>query len=209
MRGGDTYAAAEEGHGVTEASFMGALARKYGMALGSFDLPSEAQWECACRAGTQSGLYSGEELPAAAEHYRTSKQTEAVAQLDGLAVYWKTSTAGGASMEAGTKAPNNYGLYDMYGNVGEMCLDKVAPWGKYNATTHNLANETTVDPVLSPGNSGTYRAMKGGTSDNYMTYAVGLLGFRSAARKPVGTTANARQIGFRACFNPAAAAVAE
>lgn len=65
-----------------------------------FTLPTEAQWEYACRAGS-TGDYAGD--------------------LDKMAWYEKTSN--GLVQVTGQRQPNAWGLYDMHGNVGEWCLD--------------------------------------------------------------------------------------
>ncbi len=65
-----------------------------------YTLPTEAQWEYACRAG-KTGPYAGE--------------------LERMAWYYNNSR--GKTHPAGQKAPNAFGLYDMHGNVYEWCLD--------------------------------------------------------------------------------------
>jgi formylglycine-generating enzyme required for sulfatase activity len=65
-----------------------------------FRLPFEAEWEYACRAGTNDDRYG---------------------ELDDIA--WYRGNSGGQSHGVGRKSPNNWGLYDMLGNVWEWCWD--------------------------------------------------------------------------------------
>ena len=84
-----------------------------------FSLPTEAQWEYAARGGK----YSHDYLFAGSDYY------EEVA-------YCKETSNGYAFTKVGSLAPNELGLYDMSGNVFEMCLDE---WGDYSA-------DSQVDP---------------------------------------------------------------
>ena len=78
-----------------------------------FDLPTELQWEYACRAGTNTDLNSGKKL--------TSNQNYICPNLD--EVGWYAGNADNTSHEVGQKKPNAWGIYDMHGNVAEWCRD--------------------------------------------------------------------------------------
>lgn len=68
-----------------------------------YRLPTEAEWEYACRSGTTTEFYWGENLNG-----------------DYL---WYSSNSNGKCHYVGTKLPNNFGLYDMRGNLFEWCND--------------------------------------------------------------------------------------
>jgi formylglycine-generating enzyme required for sulfatase activity len=68
-----------------------------------FRLPTEAEWECACRAGTTTRYYWGDKYD---ESY-----------------LWCEENSGGKSHPVATKKPNAWGLYDMSGNMQEWCND--------------------------------------------------------------------------------------
>lgn len=97
-------------------SFMGRLRSKVNML---FDLPTEAQWEYACRAGSGHALpqgdYSDVELKRIARYWGNSGY-DSRAPSDGKGGY-KYATAVGSYLE------NAWGLYDMLGNVAEQCRD--------------------------------------------------------------------------------------
>jgi formylglycine-generating enzyme required for sulfatase activity len=79
-------------------------------AAGGYRVPSEAEWEYACRAGS-AGVRYGE--------------------LDEIA--WYGGNSGGEVHDVATKAPNAWGLYDLIGNVWEWCWDVYDPgvYGPY------------------------------------------------------------------------------
>ena len=84
-------------------SFMGVLRAKTG--LQELDLPTEAQWEYACRAGTTT-------------EYNTGDGETALKNAG-----WYSDNANNTSHAVGLKTANAWGLYDMHGNLLEWCLD--------------------------------------------------------------------------------------
>ena len=82
---------------VDASSFLGRLREKTGL---DFDLPTEAQWEYACRAGTTTKYYWGDTKNGAYAWY-----------------------SGSEAHPVGTRLPNAWGLYDMNGNGFEWCRD--------------------------------------------------------------------------------------
>ena len=103
------------------ASFLGVLRTKTDCS--GFDLPTESQWENACRVGSISALNNGANLANA----------NGDPSLNLLGRYYENGWNGNAWSESSSTAittarvgsfmPNAYGLYDMHGNVSEWCLD--------------------------------------------------------------------------------------
>lgn len=100
IRGSSVGAGWPSSSAVDASSFLGKLRARTGL---DFDLPTEAQWEYACRAGTTTTFSYGDSVNGS--------------------YMWYYSNSSSKSHEVGTKSPNPWGLYDMHGNVWEWCLD--------------------------------------------------------------------------------------
>ena len=143
-----------DGHEVDSGSLLQKLRTRTGL---EFDLPTEAQWEFACRAGTRSELNNGMEATTA----------------NGNLVSWNSDNSGGHRHRVGLKTANAWGLYDMHGNVWEICLDRHP--GSSSATywmndmNYRAGSDVLVDPV-GPSTGTTVSARGGGYNNGANNY---------------------------------------
>ncbi len=139
---------------------------------GRVELPTEAEWEWACRAGTTSEYHFGDVLNTDLANYNGQSS-------------WNGSPMGKnrkATKNVGLYPSNPWGLYDMHGNVWEWCSDW---YGEYSA-----GDQT--DPQ--GRSNGQYRVLRGGSWNDFPEYC------RAAVRywsEPAGRFIN---FGFRVCF---------
>ena len=131
----------------------------------TWELPTEAQWEHACRAGTTTSLNTGKEV--------SSNECEAMSEVgryrgNGGGTQWSVNFG-----KPGLYCPNNWGLYDMHGNAPEICLDLYNE-GTYLFGTYEEFDNVT-DPVGWP--TGSQHTVRGGTANSWAGEC------RSAARK--------------------------
>ncbi|MBW4653295.1 MAG: SUMF1/EgtB/PvdO family nonheme iron enzyme [Kaiparowitsia implicata GSE-PSE-MK54-09C] len=126
-----------------------------------YRLPSEAEWEYACRAGTTTPFHFGETI------------TTELANYDGNQTYGDAPTGAyrRQTTDVGTFSANAFGLYDMHGNVWEWCLDH---W-------HDIYSDAPTDgsPWLS-SNENSARLLRGGSWSNSPRFCRSAVRFRSA-----------------------------
>lgn len=144
-----------------------------------FDLPTDAQWEYAARAGGTSLIWGD---------FTWSINT--FAKYDYYYSNSKKHTAANGYPEGdgyqhghpvGSKLPNGFGLYDMLGNVCEICLD---------VYTKDLGAAEATDPVVS---SGSNRVRRGGNFNNASTTA----NLRATYRTSIASNSSDHKIGYR------------
>jgi formylglycine-generating enzyme required for sulfatase activity len=177
---------------VGSESFLGLLRARTGL---SFDLPTEAQWEYACRAGTRGALHDGTANLVSSSSYQ---YVDALARCTANRIGTISSAVDveNGTAKVGSYLPNAWGFYDMLGNVHELCLD----WFQLD-----LGTTTAIDPVgpvassFDPGQTGGYeygRVLKGGSLD------VPAWSLRSAYRRAFLEDDNGNYtVGFRLALN--------
>jgi eukaryotic-like serine/threonine-protein kinase len=123
----------------------------------TYRLPSKAEWEYACRAGTTTPFYFGETI------------TTELANYGGVKNFISKSPKSKYRQETtpvGIFPPNTFGLYDMHGNVWELCQDS---W-------HDNYNDAPTDGSAWIDDNNQYRLLRGGSWGDAPSYC------RSAVR---------------------------
>ena len=160
----------KRGHAVDMTSFLGVFRAKTGLA---FDLPTEAQWEYACRAGTTTALNSGENLTSWDDEnlsmnevgrYKYNGGQEAQEMIFNTMSLGLCNTTIGTA-KVGSYRPNAWGLYDMHGNVMEWCLDWFAPYDIFVIDGEIWVLEDPEgpdDPIITETETRPVRVLRGG-----------------------------------------------
>ena len=138
------------------SSILGRLNARVG--LMTFDLPTDAQWEYACRAGTTTTLYDGTESGYGGSSAAGYERAKVLA--------WMPDNSDGHPHEVGLKPANAWGLYDMLGNMREWCRDGNAAYAN---------DDDVADPVLSGSfimrggsyHDGTYNCTSSARNDSH------------------------------------------
>ncbi len=138
-----------------------------------FSLPTEAQWEYACRAGTTSAWASGDQLDPSRANFSVNPPVRA-------------ANAVGSAARVGRYPANAWGLHDMHGNVWEWCRD----W--YHDTLPGGLDPDRSDTRGTPNRDGSYsRVRRGGAWIESAEFC------RSASRLPYEPSRSSDHIGFR------------
>ena len=140
-----------------------------------YRLPTEAEWEYACRAGTRTPFSTGNNITTSLANYNGNYP---YIGAEGMYGAYREKTA-----VVGSFAPNPWGLHDMHGNVVEWCWDW---YGKY-------ASGSQTDPV--GASSGSERVLRGGSWYSAAQYV------RSAYRHGSTPTYRSYDLGFRVARN--------
>ena len=183
-------------HEVDSRGFLGQL-RAALDGTPKIDLPTEAQWEYACRAKSTTDWYNGNDCATASwdsspsllnkiARYARNHGYGPDGKIIGNADYAATLGTSNGTARVGSYLPNAWGLYDMTGNVWEWCLDVYA----------GFTSEDQTEPTGPAGSSNSSRSLRGGavTSPAY--------GTRTAIRlsKAPWFETGGGVIGFRLCL---------
>ncbi len=157
-----------------------------------FDLPTEAVWEYACRAGTTNDFNSGLNFTTESDIAllgRTSLESQTGSPSPADSIYYLTSAEGGSAI-VGSYRPNAWGLYDMHGNIMEMCLDR------YVDDVTGFTGDDPWGPELPEGvDKDFYRVGRGGAF-----YLKGNACYSSVRTNMYGNNSNTSYIGIRLCL---------
>ncbi|MHC4641530.1 MAG: formylglycine-generating enzyme family protein, partial [Planctomycetota bacterium] len=107
-----------------------------------YRLPTEAEWEYACRAGTTTPFYTGETINTSQVNFNG----------DPISGYVTKGIDRGRTTSVGSFQPNGFGLYDMHGNVWEWCIDWYAEdYYKVSPSTDPQGPPTGMSRVIRGG----------------------------------------------------------
>lgn len=154
------------------------------------ELPTEAQWEYACRGGTSTPWATGATPESLIDFANLADGASAADFPDGLPTHEGWDDGHAIDAPVGSFRPNAFGLYDMHGNVSEWCRE---PLERYSEPTEPGTGErhvsTTTDEL--PGDHPASRVHRGGTAYSMAS------GLRAARRAFEAATAFSTTLGLR------------
>ena len=187
--------------GASSERFMGVLRRRTGLA---FDLPTEAQWEYACRAGTTGLYYDNRFTESTIQNY--CRAINGSTTIGATITPNRNDDTTKGTAKVGSYDPNPWGFYDMYGNVAEICGDGNPYNDGCNSTCQsdfdNYAGDyidprgpvqKTSNPTASPSNG--FPARGGAHNQSYPSSHM-----TSVSRLFTYEGGSSRAYGFRVCM---------
>ena len=146
------------------------------------DLPTEAQWEYACRAGTTTPYNVGKTISGDQSNYMGTRPCGCGCTSDNPCIDRDMT------VPVGTFKPNGFGLYDMHGNVSEWCRDWFDIDFHREASRIDPENTTTSEQRVHRGGSwlfGPEECRSAARSSEYPNYYNVCLGFRVIVRQSI------------------------
>ncbi len=138
---------------------------------GGYRLPTEAEWEYACRSGSSTPWSFGDDESEVGRHA------------------WSDGNSDYAAHPVATREPNSWGVYDMHGNVWEWCWDPYAPYG--GSVWSRLTRFRPPKDPRGPRSPGASRVLRGGAFFNVPR------NLRSAIRDGNPPEVSLQYVGFR------------
>ena len=167
-----------------------------------YRLPTEAEWECACRAGTKTYFSFGDAYRGTIHQFANVANVELERAAPGrVLLQWLVDVAVDPedghvfTAPVGSYQPNAWGLYDLHGNVWEWCQDQYLDtyYKQFDRNRHREVRRRAVDPVCEQrwNDQGDWRVIRGGS------WFISPIQARSGVRSMFEQRDAAAYLGFR------------